>query len=145
MNHGLGLEKVSKRDLSPFPSISGHLVAAERSLGVFAGSIDVDHAGLDPSGDLRSTVLAGRLHIGCEAIDRVVCDLDGILDVAIADHAKHRPKNLLARDRHVIVDIGENGRADVVSGLKPLRLSWAAGDKSRSLCDTLLDQRLDSI
>ena len=34
MNHGLGLEKVAERDLSPFPSISGHLVAAERRLGI---------------------------------------------------------------------------------------------------------------
>jgi hypothetical protein len=45
----------------------------------------------------------------------------------------------------VIVDIGENGRADVVSGLESVRPSFAAGDESRPLCDTLLDQRLDSI
>src|SRR5215467_13933724 len=129
MNHGLGLEKVAERDLSPFPSISGHLVAAERSLRIFAGSIDVDAAGLDLSGDLRSTILAGRLHIGCEAIDRVVCNLDGVFDVAIADHAKHWLENLLARDRHVIVDIGENGRADVVFSLESVRSSFAADDK----------------
>src|SRR5215467_9491024 len=83
MNHGLGLEEVAERNLSPFPSISGHLISAKRRLRIFAGSIDINHAGLDPGGDLGSTILAGRLHIGCEAIHRVVCDLDGFLDVAI--------------------------------------------------------------
>jgi hypothetical protein len=65
VNHGLGLEKVAECDVSPFPSVSGHFVAAERRLGVFAGSNDVDHAGLDPSGDRCGAILAAGLHIGC--------------------------------------------------------------------------------
>jgi glc operon protein GlcG len=133
VNHGLCLQKIAERDLSPFPSIPGHFVTTERRLGVFAGPVDVDHAGFDPSGDRCGAILARGLHIGCEAIDRIVGDLDGVFDIAIADHAKHRPEYLSARDRHVVVDISKNCWANVVSGIESFRPPFAAGHESRPL------------
>jgi hypothetical protein len=74
MDESLGFEEVAEGDLAPLSPVAGHLVAAERSLGVFARAVDVDDAGFQPGGDLSGMGVRRRLHVGRQAINRVIGD-----------------------------------------------------------------------
>ena len=58
---------------------------------------------------------------------------------------EHRPEDLLARDRHVVGDVGEDGRADIEALVDALGQARTAGDQRRAFVDALLDQRLDLV
>ena len=64
-----------------------------------------------------------REHRGVEPVDRVVGDLDRRRLALGRDHGQHRPEDLLARDRRVVVDVAEHGRLDEVAAR---RGPWAA-------------------
>src|SRR5437588_6351802 len=44
----------------------------------------------------------------CQSVRRVVDDLDRLVLGVIRNDGKHRPEDLLPRDRHLVVDVGED-------------------------------------
>ena len=59
MNDRLGLKKFAEGELPPLASVAGHFVSTERRFGVLTGAVDIDHAGLEPGGDLSGAFVAG--------------------------------------------------------------------------------------
>jgi len=72
MNDRLCLEELPESEFTPFPTIAGHFITAERSFRIYRGTIDKDHAGLDPRGYFGCALLAGGLHISGQPVDRVI-------------------------------------------------------------------------
>ena len=85
------------------------------------------------------------LHIGGEAIDRVVADGDSLLLAVIGQHGQHRPEDFLARDGHVVGDIGKDGGLHIIALVQPLRPPRPAGNQRGAFLDALLDQALDLV
>jgi hypothetical protein len=83
------------------------------------------------------------LHIGREAVDRVVGHRDDLVLVLVGQDREHRPEDLLARDGHVVGDAGEDRRAHIVAAVEILRTAGAARHQLRALVDAGLDQALD--
>jgi hypothetical protein len=59
--------------------------------------------------------VAGQAEIG------IVGDLDGFIDVVVADDHEHRPEDLLAGNDHVVGDIGETRGLHVPALVQTLR------------------------
>ncbi len=78
-----------------------------------------------------------------QAIDRVVGDGDRLFVIRVGNDRQHRPEDLLARDGHVIADVGEQRRPHKPA-VEPARPTLAAG-KQRALVDTDTDISLNAI
>ena len=70
---------------------------------------------------------------------------DRLLLGVVGQDGEHRPEDLLARDGHVVGDVGEHGRTHVIAAVEALRPAGAAGDQRRAFVDALLDQALDLV
>ena len=68
VDDGLRFEKFAEGDLAPFASISGLLIAAERSFGIFTGSVHEDHSRLEPRCHLIGSFIRCRLDVGGEPV-----------------------------------------------------------------------------
>src|SRR5271155_2440748 len=110
----LDLQILVEPELAPLSTVAAALVAAERRVHV-ESMIDRHPTGPDPAGHLTRLVEVGSRDKAGQAIFGVVGDLDGLIDVVIAEDAQHRPEDLLAGNRHVIGDVREDGRLDVVT------------------------------
>src|SRR6516162_3047837 len=126
------LQVLVEPELAPLSTVAAVLVAAERRVHV-ESMVDRHPAGPDLAGHLTRLVEVGPRDKAGQAVIGVVGDVYGLIDVVIAEDAQHRPEDFLARDRHVIGDIRENGRLDVVTGVQPCRPARAAGDDGRAL------------
>ncbi len=59
--------------------------------------------------------------------------------VVVGDDGQHRPEDLLLGDRHVVGDVGEDGRrVEVALGQLAVREDLAAGQQPRALVETEL-------
>src|SRR5262245_29704189 len=121
-----GLEKFTEGNLSPFTSISRHLVASERGLRIFRRAINKHHPRLKSGGHVIRAFLACRLHIGGQAVNGVIGDADRVIDIFISNHTKNRSEDLLACDRHLVRHVRENGGLDIVACLKSVGMTGAA-------------------
>jgi hypothetical protein len=79
-----------------------------------------------------------RLLEATSAVDAVVGDLDGVLDVAVADHAHHGPENLVLGGRVAVIGHVEDGRLEIESSLG-LSGSSAASENGGSGVDGQFD------
>src|SRR5262249_11191538 len=128
---------------APLAAVAGLLVAAERRGALIRHALQVDVAGADLAADFARTLDRAGRDIACETVGRVVGNAHRIGLVLGADDGQHRPEDLLLRDRHLVGDVGEDGRAHVEALVDALRQARTAGDQRCALFDTLLDQRLD--
>src|SRR5947199_1294049 len=105
-----------RADLAPEPAL---LVAAERALRLdLMDVVDPHRARAQAPRDLLCLLEVGAPDCGRQAVDRVVGDPHRLLEVGVAQHAEHRPEDLLARDAHVVRDAGEDRRLDPVALLE---------------------------
>src|SRR5690625_3930115 len=135
----LGLQILLEAGLTPLPSVAAALVPAERCIEV-ESMVDRHPAGADPAGHRAGLVQVGPRNVTGQAILGVVGDLDRFLDVVVAEYAQHRSEDLLTGDRHVVDDVGEDGRFDVVATIQPVRTAGAAGHDGRTVVDAAGDQ-----
>src|SRR5208282_1480023 len=102
------------------------LVAAERVGGVdHVPVVDPDRAGLELPGYVEGPLVVGAPDPGGQAVFGVVGDLDRLVGALAADHGEDRAEDLLAGDRHVVADVGEDRRLDPEAALEP-RAGWLA-------------------
>src|SRR5262245_6607104 len=99
-----------------FPAVAAHLVTAEADARIeYAVAIYPDRACLDALRDpVRSRYVPGP-DAAREAVRRIVREPQRILHVVERNDRDHRTEDLLARDRHVIAHVRENGRLDEVA------------------------------
>src|SRR5438105_7611549 len=142
---GLHFEIFLETVLAPFAAVAGLLVAAERRSAVIRHALQVDVAGAELAGDLAGAVDAAGRDVAGKTVRRVVGDLDGVGFVLGADDGQHRSEDFLLRDRHVVGDVGEDGRTDIEALVDAFRQTWSAGHEGGALVDALLDQRLDLV
>src|SRR3546814_1554287 len=83
-----------------------------------------------------------RIDGAVEAVFAVVCDADGIGVAFVREDGDHRPENLLARDRHAIVDPVEQRRLHEIAAIE-MRGAAATGDEPGALGLTDGDAMLD--
>ena len=100
--------------------------------------VDPDDAGLDAAHEPECRVEVARPDAGREAVDRVVRDLDRLVRAVELDHRGDRSEDLLARDRHVVLDAREE-RGIHVGALLELRGRVAAELELRAFLAALLD------
>src|SRR5882757_2743300 len=141
----LHLEIFFQAVLAPFAAIAGLLVAAERRGAVVGHALQVDVAGADLAADFSRTLDGTSRDVTGETIGRVVGDLHRVRFVLGAKDGQHRPKDFLARDRHVVGDVGEDGRANIKALVDALRQARTAGDEGGTFLDAFLDQLLDLV
>jgi hypothetical protein len=84
-------------------------------------------------------LLVGGPHAAGQAVLGVVGDAHGVVLVLVGDDDQHRAEDLLLGDPHRVVDVGEDGRRDVVALLQAGRHLRATGDQARALLDAGLD------
>src|SRR3546814_2889303 len=77
---------------------------------------DIARAQLPSDAPHRLVVI--RKDAAVEAVFAVVCDSDGIGFAFVRDDGDHRPENLLARDRHAIVDPVEQRRLHEIAAIE---------------------------
>src|SRR4051812_36650262 len=87
----------------------GALEAAERRAHVEGVPVDAVGAGADLFGDLVAVIDVRRPHRSGEAVVAVVGDLDRLLLGVVGDHRQDRAEDLLLRDRHLGLHVGEYG------------------------------------
>src|SRR3984957_9178566 len=140
----LNLQVLVERVLAPLPAVAAALVAAERRSQV-KGMVDRHPSRADPAGHRAGLVDVDSRHITRQAVVGVVGDLDGLVDVVVAEDAEHRAEDLLARNLHVVFDVGEDRRLDVVPRVQTRRPAGTAGDDRGTRVDAALDQALDPV
>src|SRR5262249_26071071 len=57
VNDRLRLQEFSESDFTPFASVPGHFIATERGFWIFGGTVDEDHPGFKPCGNIVRTLL----------------------------------------------------------------------------------------
>src|SRR5665213_3585276 len=139
----LDLKELVEAPFAVFAAIARQLVAAERRRGVHRGIVQMHAAGAHPRCHLTGMAEIGRLHIGREAVHRLVRHPDRVGLVAIGQDRQHRAEDFLLRDTHVVAHAGEDGRAHEIAAIEMLRPAWAARHQLRALVDAGLDQALD--
>src|SRR5690606_41071278 len=120
---------------APYP---GLLEAAERHLRVDDHAVHRDAARAHPTSHLVAALGVGRVDRAVEAVDRVVRFAYRVVDVLVRDERNDRSEDLLLRDRHLRVDVGEDRRLDEVAALEAFRPA-AADDELRAFLAALRD------
>src|SRR3954471_19193037 len=118
------------------------LDAGERAAEIDAVLVDRDVPAPDAPGYCLGTLGVRAPDAAREAVVRVVGDRHGVVLVVVGDHADHRTEDLLAGDRHRVVDVGEERRLDEVAA----RAAGAAAaeDQLRTLGPAGGDVALDA-
>src|SRR4051812_22992169 len=89
-------------------------------VGIAIG-VHPDRAGAGPLGEALQLADVAAPDAGSEAVGRAVGDAQGVGLVLELDDADDGAKNLLLRDPHLVLDIGEHGRADEIAALADTR------------------------
>src|SRR5882757_5065877 len=131
----LGLLVVVQHHLVVLAADTGLLVAAERRVGgVGVVAVRPDAARLDGAARAVGGVDVPRPHAGPEPVQRVVGDLDGVVEVVEGRDRDDRAEDLLLEDPHPVVAL-EDRRLDVVTALQlPVVVdAFAAGENLGAL------------
>src|SRR5215211_295684 len=139
----LDLEIFLEAVLAPLAAVAGLLVAAERRGAVVRHALQVDVAGADLAGHAARAFHRIARDVTGETVGRVVGDLHRFGFILGADDGQYRSEDLFAGDRHVVGDVGEDGRADIEALVDALGETRTTGHQRRAFVDALLDQRLD--
>src|SRR5262249_37048025 len=115
----LDLEELLESPAPQLPSPTRLLVPAERRHGVEAAhAAHVDLTGAQAAGDpLGPAAIAGE-DGPVQAVGRVVGDADGVVLVVAGDDRHDGPEDLVDRNGHVVVDVGEDRGPYVVAPLE---------------------------
>src|SRR5690349_1772039 len=116
-------------------------VSAERYADVVrAGAVDPDVAGLDATGETMCAVEIVSPDGARESVLERVHATQQVSLVAPTQHADHRSEDLLARDAHLVVNVGEHRRLDEIAGCEAwIRGSFAANDQARAVVTSMAD------
>src|SRR5437764_10333994 len=115
--HVLRLEKHLVTPGTALPADAGGLGSAEglQQLPHFL-AVDETPAGLDGRCDAGRATEILAPDIAAEAVLDIVGLGNGVRFVTEGDKARHGSEDLLLRDTHAIVDVGKDGRPDIVAG-----------------------------
>src|SRR5579863_6815978 len=131
----LHLEEFLETELAPLAAIARLLVAAERRGAVIRHALQVDVAGADTAADPARALDRIAGDVTGEPKGRVVGDPDRILLVLGTQDRQHGAEDLLARDRHVVGNVGEDGWTDVEALVHAFRQTRSAGNQRRTFLD----------
>src|SRR5690606_37509567 len=140
----LDLQVVVETEFAPLPAVSALAVAPEGAPEV-EGAVHRDPARPDAAGQRARHLEVGAADVGRETVLGVVGDLDGVVEIVVGDDRQHRTEDLLAGEGHVVGDVGEHRRLDVVAAVEPLRPAGAARDQGGALVDAAPDEPLDLV
>ena len=106
----LGLTKFVEAFLAEFAGVTSLLHAAERAGIVVAERIvDPERAGGDLVHRLHRPFHVVRVNVRAEAIDGVVGEFDGVVDVFHAHDRQHRAERLGVDEPHLLFDVHHDG------------------------------------
>src|SRR5262249_31794368 len=74
-----------------------------------------------------------------QPVDGVIGDPYRVVFVLVRDDRKHRAEDLFLRDGHLVVDVGEDGRADEIARRDPFGHFGAAGNELSAFFTAFLD------
>ena len=119
------------------PAAEGQRVVVDQRI------VDPDHAGFEPVRRLHRLVEVGGEDRGAEAEGAVIGEADRLVEIRDPADRGDRAETLLAADRHVGRDAGEDGRlvepADV-----PARRHPRAGDGGGAMGERVIDEPHDA-
>ena len=95
-----------------------------------------------PPRDRACLVEVAGLHVGGQAKGRVIGDADGLFETVKLHQAQHRAKDFLARDAHLVVHVGEQRGARVVTHRQMIGPSGPTGNQLRAFGDPHRDAGL---
>src|SRR6266542_2633117 len=137
--YGLQDEEFLDSVRSELPAVAGLLHAAEGGPEVERGTVDLYLASAEQARDPLRPAGVTRPDTGREPVAGVVGDAHRMGFAVVGDDSQDRAEDLLARDRHGVVDAGEDGRLHVVPAGQPVRWCRAAGHERGALGDAELD------
>src|SRR5690349_14091555 len=115
------------------------LVTAEGSVGtVRHPAVDADRAGAELTTDRERSLLVARVDVAAETVLVVVGEADRFVVAVERDDDEHGAEDLLACDRHVVGDVGEERRLHEPA-LVELLGTTTTGDDARAFGLALLD------
>ena len=140
----LGQQELVEAVLAALQAEAALLVAAEGGVRARPGAaaVDVDHPGPDPLGDLVGAHRVGGPDAAAEPELAVVGQPHRLVVVVEPDDHADRAEELLAGDRHRVVDVDEQRRLDEEALVQARRPAAAVGDL-RALGLPGADQALD--
>src|SRR6187549_3524406 len=113
---------------------AARLVAAERGVGAVGdAAVDADGAGAELTTDRERTLLVAGGDVAAETVLVVVGEADRVVVTVERDDDQHGAEDLLARDGHVVGDVGEERRLHEPALVELLRTT-AASDDTRAFC-----------
>ena len=132
-------------EITPLAPVTAHLIATERGHHVAAAAVDRDLTSAQFAGHITGFVKVFGLHIGRQAVLRVVANIDGLIEAVIAQDRQHGAEDFFLGDGHLVGNIGKNGGLHIIALVQTFRTADAADDQGRALVDTGLDQLLDLV
>src|SRR5215471_4161100 len=138
--HRLDLQELLEAVLSPLAAVARLLVPAKGRRHVSRGSVQADLTGPKLRGHPARVAEIAGLHVPGEPVYGVVGELDHLLLGLVGEDGEYGPEDLLARDRHVGLHVGEHRRPHVVAAGEALGPAGAPGHEGGALADARLDQ-----
>src|SRR3954447_21050091 len=140
-----GLEIFSHAFAAVFPAVPGTLVSAKRCVRIPVGIVEMDLTGLDLPSHFPRGVHISALHMRAEAVDRVVGDLDRLVNRIVWNDRQHRAEDLLLSYPHVATDVREDRRPRIEAELKIAGPPRPANDKLGAFLQADVDHGLDTL
>src|SRR6266851_4701555 len=103
-----------------------------------------DTPSLDMARHCQRPSRVGRDDISLQPIGRVIGDRDRLRLVLIGKHAQHRAENLFPGDRHIVVDVREDGRLHEITA-EAVGMAFATGDNGCARLDAKPDVALNPL
>ena len=111
---------------TPFAAEAALLVAAARRVGAEDRRVDVDRAGAQPARHRHRRRHVGAVDLTGQAVEAVVGDRHGVVEIAVAQHADHRTEDLFLRSRIGVVRQVEHRGLEVVAAVETRGAAAAA-------------------
>ena len=127
---------------APLAAVSRLFVAAKGRAVFVAHAVDGDGASAQAPGHALRGHWVGGVDVGGQTERCVVGQADGVCFVVKRQDAQHRAEDLLLRNRHVVAHIGKHRGLDVITALKAVGPTQAAGHQTGPFVDTQLDVTL---
>src|SRR5687768_12064971 len=118
---GFDLEILQHALEAVLASVSGLLETAKRRVWIPGRVVEMHLTGADLGREVLDDVHVLALHMGPEAIDRIIRDGNGLLQCLVGDDAKDRPEDLLLGDAHARAHLGKDRRFNVEPGIQTAR------------------------
>ena len=128
---------------APLAAITRVLVTPEGHIETGGCPVQLNVAGANPPRHAARVLDVAALHIAGQTVGRVIGHGDGFVFGVVGQHDQHGAEDLLARDAHLVVDLGKYGRAHEIPGLQALGFARSAGEQLGPRVDTGLNQALN--